>query len=101
LLIRDWQRAKRRPISETSARWRLSRAQRRCRAGQRIAKGVSNKNRREWLAGDAVLIAPVSMHIPCKQGILQGILHIFGSETVFGVKKPLCCKHFLFNSLVI
>jgi hypothetical protein len=23
--------------------------------------------------GDAVLIAPVSMQIPCKQGILQGI----------------------------
>jgi hypothetical protein len=25
-----------------------------------------------WLAGDAVLIAPVSRKIPCKQGILQG-----------------------------
>jgi hypothetical protein len=26
----------------------------------------------EWVAGDAVLIAPVSKQIPCKQGILQG-----------------------------
>jgi hypothetical protein len=30
----------------------------------------------EWLAGDAVLIAPVSTQIPCYQGILQGILRI-------------------------
>jgi hypothetical protein len=27
----------------------------------------------EWLAGDAVQIAPVSSQIPCEQGILQGI----------------------------
>jgi hypothetical protein len=26
----------------------------------------------DWLAGDAVLIAPVSGQIPCEQGILQG-----------------------------
>jgi hypothetical protein len=31
----------------------------------------------EWLAGDAVLIAPVSSQIPCKQGILQGILRFW------------------------
>jgi hypothetical protein len=37
----------------------------------------------EWLAGDAVQIAPVSTQIPCKQGILKGILHFCGSETVF------------------
>ena len=29
--------------------------------------------RPDWMAGDAVLIAPVSAPIPCKQGILQGI----------------------------
>lgn len=27
----------------------------------------------DWVAGDAVLIAPVSSQIACKQGILQGI----------------------------
>jgi hypothetical protein len=26
----------------------------------------------EWVAGDAVMIAPVSSQIPCKQGIFQG-----------------------------
>jgi len=30
----------------------------------------------DWLAGDAVMIAPVSGQIPCKQGIFQGILVI-------------------------
>jgi hypothetical protein len=29
--------------------------------------------RPDWLAGDAVLIAPVSGPVPCEQGILQGI----------------------------
>jgi hypothetical protein len=33
------------------------------------------------LAGDAVLIAPVSSQIPCKQGILQGKLHSQPTET--------------------
>lgn len=33
-----------------------------------------------WLAGDAVLIAPVSGRIPCKQGILQGNLRFQGSK---------------------
>jgi hypothetical protein len=32
----------------------------------------------DCLAGDAVLIAPVSGQIPCKQGILQGISQIPG-----------------------
>jgi hypothetical protein len=31
------------------------------------------------LAGDAVLIAPVSMQVPWYQGILQGILRFWGS----------------------
>ena len=33
-----------------------------------------NLNAPDWLAGDAVLIAPVSKQIPWYQGILQGIL---------------------------
>jgi hypothetical protein len=58
-------------------------------------------SKQEWLAGDVVQIAPVSTQIPCKQGILQGILHFWGPETVSRVKKPLCCRHFLSNSLTI
>jgi hypothetical protein len=36
--------------------------------------GVIYLRLKDWLAGDAVLIAPVSTQIPCYQGILQGIL---------------------------
>jgi len=32
------------------------------------------------MAGDAVLIAPVSSLIPCQQGILQGKLHFLASR---------------------
>src|SRR5258707_13186216 len=53
----------------------------------------------DWLAGDAVLIAPVSKQIPWYQGILQGILRFWGSETRFSTKKPLRCSHFSSNSL--
>ena len=53
----------------------------------------------EWLAGDAVLIAPVSKQIPWYQGILQGILRFCGLETRFGIKKPLRCSQFWRNSL--
>jgi len=52
-----------------------------------------------WLAGDAVLIAPVSNQIPWYQGILQGILRFWGSETRFSTRKPLRCSHFSSNSL--
>src|SRR6202023_1548415 len=55
--------------------------------------------RRTVLAGDAVLIAPVSKQIPWYQGILQGILRFWGSETRFSTKKPLRCSHFWSNSL--
>jgi len=51
------------------------------------------------LAGDAVLIAPVSRQIPWYQGILQGILRFWGLETRFSTKKPLRCSHFSSNSL--
>jgi hypothetical protein len=37
--------------------------------------------KQEWLAGDAVLIAPVSRQIPWYQGILQGIPRFWGLET--------------------
>ncbi len=53
----------------------------------------------ECLAGDAVLIAPVSKQIPWYQGILQGILRFWGLETRFSTKKPLRCSHFSSNSL--
>ena len=48
----------------------------------------------DWLAGDAVLIAPVSARIPCKQGILQGILRFWASVGECPRKKPLCCSHY-------
>jgi hypothetical protein len=36
----------------------------------------------DWLAGDAVLIAPrLSGRIPCKQGILQGIVDFRAPDT--------------------
>jgi hypothetical protein len=54
---------------------------------------------REWLAGDAVLIAPVSKQIPWYQGILQGILLFWGSEAGLRCKKPLSCSGFSGNSL--
>src|ERR1700693_3879076 len=53
----------------------------------------------DCLAGDAVLIAPVSKQIPWYQGILQGILRFWGLETRFRAKKPLRCSHFSSNSL--
>jgi hypothetical protein len=45
---------------------------------------VAPSRTQEWLAGDAVLIAPVSNEIPCKQGILQGI-----SQKSVLVRRPL------------
>ena len=53
----------------------------------------------DWLAGDAVLIAPVSNQIPWYQGILQGILRFWGSEIRFSTRKPLRCSHFSSDSL--
>src|SRR5260221_8981194 len=54
----------------------------------------------DCLAGDAVLIAPVSKQIPWYQGILQGILQFWGAESRFRSNKPLCCSQFLNNSLL-
>jgi hypothetical protein len=48
----------------------------------------------DCLAGDAVLIAPVSKQIPWYQGILQGILLFWGSKAGFRCKKPLSCSDF-------
>jgi hypothetical protein len=39
----------------------------------------------QCLAGDAVLIAPVSCEIPCYQGILQGILLFSDIPAHFGL----------------
>jgi hypothetical protein len=46
------------------------------------------------LAGDAVLIAPVSKQIPCHQGILQGISRFWSLRSRFHCMKPLCCSDF-------
>src|SRR6266853_5449303 len=51
------------------------------------------------MAGDAVLIAPVSNQISWYQGILQGILRFWGSETRFSAKKPLRRSYLSSNSL--
>jgi len=50
------------------------------------------------LAGDAVVIEPVSSRIPCKQGIFQGILEIQPPKWQPAGKKPLRRSHFLENS---
>jgi hypothetical protein len=60
-------------------------------------------NRREaqdWMAGDAVLIAPVSAQIPCKQGILQGNWQFWEAGDTGGSLKPLQNRHFTINSLL-
>jgi len=53
----------------------------------------------EWVAGDAVLIAPVSRGIPCKQGIFQGISRNLSWRPVATRRKRACCSHFPWNSL--
>jgi hypothetical protein len=53
----------------------------------------------DCLAGDAVLIAPVSRQIPWYQGILQGILRFWAYLDGFRSKKPLCRNDFSRNSL--
>ena len=50
--------------------------------------------------GGAVLIAPVSGRIPCKQGILQGNLQFWGSEACPLGLEPLRPSHFAKDSLV-
>jgi hypothetical protein len=53
----------------------------------------------DWLAGDAVLIAPVSNPIPCYQGILQGMLRFYSPVRRLQSEKSLCGSRFLSNSL--
>ena len=45
------------------------------------------------LAGDAVLIAPVSSPIPCKQGILQGNSQFWPFQRRYRHQKPRCRSH--------
>jgi len=79
--------------------WRLSRT-RESRDFRACEAQVANyRLTQDWLAGDAVLIAPVSKQTPWYQGILQGILRFWGLETRFSTKKPLRCSHFSSNSL--
>jgi hypothetical protein len=49
------------------------------------------------LAGDAVQIAPVSTQIPCKQGILQGILLFAALRLCFASRSP--CAAGTFHSI--
>lgn len=48
-----------------------------------------------WLAGDAVVIATVSAQIPCKQGILQGILRFWLPRDGIIGQRSLPCSDFL------
>jgi hypothetical protein len=57
-----------------------------------MATSANNLGLPDCLAGDAVLIAPVSTEIPCYQGILQGILRFKGFLDRFRSKKPLGCR---------
>jgi len=52
------------------------------------------------LAGDAVVIAPVSGQIPCKQGIFQGISQNPGPEDTPIKRKAGSCSHFFHDSLL-
>jgi hypothetical protein len=47
------------------------------------------------MAGDAVMIAPVSRRIPCKQGIFQGNLRNPPPNGKSAGKKDLCRSGFL------
>jgi hypothetical protein len=58
-------------------------------AGLSLGIGAGFSARPHGLAGDAVLIAPVSRQIPCKQGILQGKLRFQASWSDF-VAKIYC-----------
>ena len=48
----------------------------------------------DWLAGDAVLIAPVSTQIPCQQGILQGNLHFWALRADFVARNRCAAATF-------
>lgn len=52
------------------------------------------------LAGDSVLIAPVSGQIPCKQGILQRKCRFCRLGDGLEAKEALQCSHILLNSLL-
>lgn len=54
---------------------------------------------RDSQTGDAVQFAPVSARIPCKQGILRGIVRFRGSESELPNKKPLRRSEILSSSL--
>jgi hypothetical protein len=48
----------------------------------------------EWLAGDAVLFAPVSGEIPCQQGIFQGKLQFWADRDDCGAANRLLAAAF-------
>jgi hypothetical protein len=51
------------------------------------------------MAGDAVLIAPVSTQIPCQQGILQGILRFRGFLDSISYQETAGAQPIVRNSL--
>jgi len=63
------------------------------------AQVVNCRQPQDCLAGDAVMIAPVSGQIPCKQGIFQGISEIPALVRPLAGKKRACCRDFLQISL--
>lgn len=64
----------------------------------KIETVIFSKNA-HWLAGDTVLIAPVSASIPCKQGILQGKFAITDFDKPKFQVKRLRRRYFLNNRL--
>ena len=62
--------------------------------------GVDYLKLKHWLAGDTVLIEPVSNQIPCKQGILQGISQNLALEEPPLCKKRVSGSDFLQHSLL-
>ena len=63
------------------------------------AQVVTCREPQNCVAGDAVVIEPVSSAIPCKQGIFQGIPEIPLQKLSPTLKKSLCCSDFLHISL--
>jgi hypothetical protein len=64
-----------------------------------VSKLGMSRFERDSHAGDAVLIAPVSRRIPCKQGILQGNPQFWRLRRQFRRRKPLSRSGFSSISL--
>ena len=54
----------------------------------------------DWLAGDAVLIAPLSYIFPANREFYREFRNYSATRDDMSSRKPLCCNHFLSNSLL-